>query len=190
MTLPTAVRQCKIPFEWDLGSVGGVTRYELPVEITVSADQTGHLVNNGRAADSSQLTVRISGDRLTARWPSRNGFDNPPGFAGRVRTGPAGAEVTGSIRESLPNALWSRISLAVAVFMAALAVFGAALLAAKGAGYGLAPLLIGVVVAALAALLWRRFRRLRRPNFDHDAERLRVGLTRYLISGDGARRPA
>jgi hypothetical protein len=76
----------------------------------------------------------------------------------------------------------------VTLVMVALAIFGAVLLVTNGAGYGLAPLLIGVLAAPLAAVLWRRLSRLRKPNFDADADRLRVGLTRYLISGDGARR--
>jgi hypothetical protein len=165
-----------------------VTRYEQPVEITLTPDQAAHLLNNGRPADSSQLSVRVYGGRLTARWPARTGFDNPPRFAGQVQQGSAGASVAGSIRESLANTLWSRIMLAATLVMGALAIFGAVLLITNGAHYGLPPLLIGVLAGPLAALLWRRLRRLRRPNFDADAERLRVGLARYLISGDGTRR--
>jgi hypothetical protein len=165
-----------------------MTRYEEPVEIALTPEQAAHLNNNGRSTDSAQLTVRVYGDRLTARWPARTGFDNPPSFTGRVRQGSDGVAVVGSVRESLANTLWSRIMRIVTLVMVALAIFGAVLLVTNGAGYGLAPLLIGVLAAPLAALLWRRLSRLRKPNFDADADRLRVGLTRYLISGDGARR--
>jgi hypothetical protein len=165
-----------------------MTRYEEPVEITLTPDQAAHLDNNGRGTDSSQLTVLVSGYRITARWPARTGFDNPPSFAGRVQQGSDGVTVVGSVRESLANTLWSRIMRIVTLAMIALAIFGAVLLITNGAHDGLAPLLIGALAAPPAALLWRRFRRLRRPNFEADADRLRVGLARYLISGDGTRR--
>lgn len=158
-----------------------MSRYRRDVEI--HSPRLRGLRDVGTVGDVGSLRLRVHGNKVDAYVPVRSSYTAPPRFTGEVRGDRTDLVLTGRIKESLTSAGWTRVDLAVLALMLALVVIGIVDLATGQGRGGLAPLLIGIVGAAVFIALFAAHRRRRCIEWQLQSAALETELTDYVTQG-------
>lgn len=152
------------------------------------SDPDLRLVDSGSRMQAGEFRVRLHHhrDRITARWVPRSNFDVTPIFHGHVQRQNDGFTVTGVIRDTRSRG-WIVAGLGLVMLcgvvslLAGLGVFGGT------DGISAIPLIIGLVLTPLFAILLAVEIHRRRPRFRREAGELEAGLQTYLRTGAAER---
>lgn len=151
------------------------------------SDPDLRLVDSGSRMQAGEFRVRLHQlHRISARWVPRSNFDVTPIFHGHVQRQDDGFTITGVIRDTrsrgwLVATLGLVMLCGVVSLLAGLGVFGGT------DGVSAAPLVVGLVLTPLFAILLAGEIRRRRPRFQRGARELEAGLQTYLRTGAAER---